>query len=83
MPFGFIQVCGTENTIFILSALHEKYLAKKEYVLCICDLEKVFTYLPRNVVWWALKKADIKKEWLVEIVQSMGMRKVILELMTL
>ena len=41
IKFGFMQLSRTDNVIFILRQLQEKYLAKKdELVLCMCRFWK-------------------------------------------
>ena len=51
--------------------LQEKYLAKKkELWITFVDLEKAFDRVPREVVWWALRKVGVE-EWLVKVIQSM------------
>jgi hypothetical protein len=34
------------------------------------DLEKAFDRVPREVVWWALRKLGVE-EWLVKVIQAM------------
>ena len=71
MQFGFMPGCGTTNGISILRQLQEKYLAKKKNLYSgFVDLEKAFDLVPRNAIWWALRKLDVG-QWLVKIVQSM------------
>ena len=71
MRFGFISGCGTTNAIFILRQLQEKYLAKKEnFYFAFVNLEKGFDQVPRDVVWWSLRKLGVE-EWLVKVIQSM------------
>ena len=69
MHFGFVPGYAITNVIFILRQL-EKYLAKKDLCITIADWEKVFDRVPRDVVWWALRKLGVE-EWLVKIVQPM------------
>ena len=67
MQFGFMPGCLTTNTIFILRQLQEKYLRKKKKLYSIfVNLEKAFDRVPRDVVWWALRKLGVEK-WLVKI----------------
>ena len=51
--------------------LQEKYLGKKKNpYFPFVDLEKAFDWVPRNVVWRALRKLGLEK-WLVKVVHSM------------
>ena len=71
MQCGFMQGRGTTDAIFILRQLQEKHLvAGKPLYLAFIDLEKVFDRVPREVIWWSMRKLKID-EWLVRIVQSM------------
>ena len=38
--------------------------------MAFIDLEKAFDRVPRDVIWWAMRKLGIDK-WLVRLVQSM------------
>ena len=68
---GFMQSRGTTDTIFILRQLQEKHLvAGKPLYLAFIDLENAFDRVPREVIWWSMRKLKID-EWLVRIVQSM------------
>ena len=45
-------------------------VAGKPLYLAFIDLEKAFDRVPREVIWWSMRKLKID-EWLVRIVQSM------------
>ena len=48
-----------------------KYLVKKkELCMAFVDLEKAFDHVPREVVWWALRKVGVN-EWLVNVIKAM------------
>ena len=71
MQFGFMSGRGTTDAIFIVRQLQEKHLAaNKPLYMAFIDLEKAFDLVPRNVIWWAMRKLGID-EWLVRLVQSM------------
>lgn len=71
MQFGFMKGRGTTDAIFIVRQLQEKFLAKKKKpYFAFVDLEKAFDRIPREVVWWAMRKLGVD-EWLVRVVQSM------------
>ena len=62
---------GTTDAIFIVRQLQEKFLAKnKNLYLAFVDLEKAFDRVPRQVLWWAMRKLGID-EWIVQLVQAM------------
>ena len=42
----------------------------KPLYMAFIDLEKAFDRVPRDVIWWAMRKLGID-EWLVRLVQSM------------
>ena len=63
--------CGTTGAIFIVRQLQEKHLAaNKPLYMAFVDLEKAFDRVPRDVIWWAMRKLGID-ELLVRLVQSM------------
>ena len=71
MQFGFMPGRGTTDAIFIVRQMQEKYLAgNKPLYLAFVDLEKAFDRVPRQVIWWAMRKLGVE-EWLVKLVQSM------------
>jgi len=71
MQFGFRRGRGTTDAIFIVRQMQEKFLAKKQEVwMAFVDLEKAFDRVPREVVWWALRKMKVD-EWLVRVIQAM------------
>ena len=62
---------GTTDAIFIVRQLQEKHLAaNKPLYMAFVDLKKAFDRVPRDVIWWAMRKLGID-EWLVRLVQSM------------
>ena len=68
---GFMSGRGTTDAIFIVRQLQEKHLAaNKPLYMAFVDLEKAFDRVPRDVIWWAMRKLGID-EWLVCLVQSM------------
>ena len=70
MQCGFMSGRGTTDAIFIVRQLQEKHLAaNKPLYLAFVDLEKAFDRVPRDVIWWAMRKLGID-EWLVCLVQS-------------
>ena len=71
MQCGFMSGRGTTDAIIIVRQLQEKHLAaNKPLYMAFVDLEKAFDRVPRDVIWWAIRKLGID-EWLVRLVQSM------------
>jgi hypothetical protein len=71
MQFGFMAGKGTTDAIFIVRQLQEKYLAKKKALwMAFVDLEKAFDRVPRQVVWWALRKLGVD-EWIISVIKAM------------
>ena len=69
--FGFVPGRGTTDAIFVVRQLQEKYLAaNKRLYMAFVDLEKAFDWVPRKVIWWALRKLGVE-EWIVRLVQGM------------
>ena len=71
MQFGFRPGKGTTDAIFIVRQLQEKFLGKKQELwMAFVDLEKAFDRVPREVVWWALRRVGVE-EWLVKVIMAM------------
>ena len=71
MQFGFCPGRGTNDAIFILRQMHEKHIARKRNLFfAFVDLEKAFDRVPRDVLWWAMRKLGVE-EWVVRIVKAM------------
>jgi hypothetical protein len=69
MQCGFRPGKGTTDAIFVVRQLQEKYLDKKrELWMAFVDLEKAFDRVPREVLWWALRKMNVPEQLLGVIV---------------
>ena len=65
--FGFDPGRCTTDAIFVVRQLQEKYVAaNKRLCMDFVDLEKAFDWVPRNVIWWALRKLGVE-EWIVRL----------------
>ena len=70
MQCGFMSGRGTTLQYFVCQ-LQEKHLAaNKPLYMAFVDLKKAFDRVPRDVIWWAMRKLKID-EWLMRLVQSM------------
>jgi len=71
MQFGFRSGRGTTDAIFIVRQIQERFLEKKKDLwMAFVDLEKAFDRVPREVVWWALRRLGVE-EWLVKVIRAM------------
>ena len=71
MQFGFMPGRGTTDAIFILRQVQEKYLAMNlPLYFAFIDLEKAFDRVPREVIWWAMRKLGLE-EWIINLVKAM------------
>ena len=60
MQCGFMQGRSTTDAIFILRQLQKKHLvAGKPLYLAFIDLEKAFDRVPREMIWWSMRKLKI------------------------
>ena len=70
MQCGFMSGRGTTDAISIVCQLQGKHLAaNKPLYMAFVHLQKAFDRVPRDVIWWAMRKLGID-EWLVRLVQS-------------
>ena len=68
--FGFSPGRGTIDAIFILQQLQEKYReVNRDLYLTFVDLEKAYDRIPRELVYWSLRKRRTP-ERLVRLVET-------------
>jgi hypothetical protein len=71
MQFGFMPGRGTTDAIVIIRQVQEKFLAKnRELWIAVVDLEKAFDRVPREVLWWALRRLGVE-EWIVIAIKAL------------
>ena len=72
--YGFIKGRGTVEAIFIVRQLQEKRLEGNQKLYCaFIDLEKAYDRIPREVVFWCLRKRRVPEK-LVKLVEMMYRR---------
>ena len=51
--------------------MQEKFLEKKKDLwIAFVDLEKAFDRVPREVLWWSLRRLGVE-EWMVAIIKAL------------
>ena len=69
--FGFMPGRSTMEAIHILRRLIERFrMAEKDLHLVFIDLEKARDRVPRDMLWWALKKKAVPLKY-VSIIRDM------------
>ena len=70
-PFGFVPGRSTTDAIFALRILMEKHREKQQPLqLAFIDMEKAYDHVPRDLIWWALRKKQVPEQY-VHIIQDM------------
>ena len=69
--YGFQQGKSTTEPIFALSMMQEKHLEKRQHLhMIFVDLEKAYDRVPRDTLWWALRKKNVGEEY-IKVIQDM------------
>ena len=70
MQFGFSPGKGTTDAVFIIKQLQEKHLeVHKELFLTFVDLETAYDRVPRDLVYWCLRRRGVPEK-LVRLVET-------------
>ena len=60
-----------KSTICILRMMHEKYREKgQDLHLVFVDLEKAYDRVPRELIWWSLRKKNVLEGY-IKVIQDM------------
>ena len=69
--FGFRPGMSTTEPVFALRQLQETCREKNTHLhMVFVDLEKAFDRIPRDLIWWCLRKKGVPEEY-VNIAQDM------------
>ena len=69
--YGFQQGKSTTEPIFALRMMQEKHLEKRQNLhMIFVDLEKAYDRVPRDIIWWALRKKQVGEEY-IKVIQDM------------
>jgi Reverse transcriptase (RNA-dependent DNA polymerase) len=69
--FGFMPGRSTMETIFLIRQLMERHREqKKDLHMIFIDLEKAYDKIPRNIMWWALKRKLVPTKY-VNLIKDM------------
>ena len=70
MQMGFMPGKGTVDAIFSVRQMMEKYdKAGRKLHMVFVDLEKAFDRVPRQVIWWALRRKGVMEREIQAIVE--------------
>jgi Reverse transcriptase (RNA-dependent DNA polymerase) len=66
--FGFMLGRSTIETIFLIRQLMKRYREhKKDLHMIFIDLEKAYDKIPRNIMWWVLKRKLVPTKYVTLI----------------
>jgi Reverse transcriptase (RNA-dependent DNA polymerase) len=65
--FGFTLGRSTMEAIFLIRQLMERHREQKDLHIIFIDLEKVYDKIPRNIMWWTLKRKLVPAKYVTFI----------------
>jgi Reverse transcriptase (RNA-dependent DNA polymerase) len=65
--FGFMPGKSTMKAIFLIRQLMERRREQKDLHMIFIDLEKAYDKIPRNIMWWALKRKLVPTKYVTLI----------------
>ena len=69
--YEFMPGKGTTDAMFVLQMLMEKYREVQRELHCVfVDLEKTFDRVPREELWYSMRKSGMAEKY-VQLVQNM------------
>ena len=69
--YGFMRGKSTTDALFALRVLMEKYREGQKELHCVfVDLEKAYDKVPREEVWYCMRKSGLGEKY-VRVVQDM------------
>ena len=70
MQMGFMPGRGTTDAIIIMRQYEKKYeVARRNLYMVVVDLEKPFDCVPREVIWWSLRRKRLLKREIKAIME--------------
>jgi Reverse transcriptase (RNA-dependent DNA polymerase) len=65
--FGFMPERSTMDVIFLIRQFMERHREQKDLHMIFIDLEKAYDKIPRNIMWWALKRKLVSTKYVTLI----------------
>ena len=67
--YGFRPGKSTMEPIFALRIIQDKYSDKRKelHIMVFVDLEKVYDPIPRDLIWWSLRKRGLEEHYITVI----------------
>ena len=70
MQMGFMPGRCTKDANFIMRQLMEKYkMAGRDLYMAFVNLEKAFDRVPREVIWWSLRRKGVLEKEIKAIIK--------------
>lgn len=71
MQRGFVAGRSTMDAVFLVRQMQEQFLEKNRTLwMAFVDLEKAYDRVPRELVWWALRRKQVP-ETLIELIKTL------------